>query len=893
MGMFSREKTTYVSSQAFNLAGDEDNRYNFLKTNVITSAIGNRHIAESLTKSYVEGPGIKLRGYPKWSRDGDYINEVGLISGNVTTLPIIDLDILASQIPHAAAETVFILSTSTGLGDYSYWAEQHILENYPERINTAYTLDIFPVGLLGATHSILITFEDLTSDTIYPSGFSTYTRFLYATYNLVTEGSSGSVTTGTEVEIPIGDPYPSTAGYTQDSTSSVITSVSLNEITTVDVTYSDATSPEHTVTTVTTSDSYTELHEQYSLITSGPVVPGIDDVSTLTTLLYLDFVGSVLTTTTSNTVVEDLGGGVFKTTITSIATDTLILKKSHRTDTRIDTIKSFSKPKIFIYGYLTGNSVLDAMFADVAPQGIFFPPIPVRINNMDVKDEWSPALYEAGRKAFRRATGGKLDDIRKSVNDNEQLEDIDYAYVAFGVSLNVKENACKKYIYNFFHHLMLNSENAQAEYDNFKADWAAAKASHEAWAQWREDFILDLATLAEEPTRLSYPVTPKQSIHLRSDRDTDLHYQISIDWNYIVQNTGTGLYDPSLSTGKFMFTTTIVDEFSEAYWGENADGVMELKYAETAYSGVVKLVWQIDENTWSSLSIVGLTHSNYVYNDKWVETKGYVAINDPDESGFIIPLHEDIYKAMSIKDSTQMSTACCFIIFNSYTEVKEKWYQTSGFRVFMLIIAVVVSIFNAPAGVGIAMATMSVQAIVMIIIQAFINAVINMMIAMILAELFTIAATALFGDKVGRIVGSVAAVVAMAYVGSATGTSNFDINTLTTAPNLLMLTQVTLDAYSQYIVSQANKTMVEMNEYAKEASATLKTIQDKYAEDFGSNGFILDPLALVDSAKVFYETSETFLQRTTMTGVDIVETSLDVIHNFVEITMSNRLPLEI
>ena len=106
---------------------------------------------------------------------------------------------------------------------------------------------------------------------------------------------------------------------------------------------------------------------------------------------------------------------------------------------------------------------------------------------------------------------------------------------------------------------------------------------------------------------------------------------------------------------------------------------------------------------------------------------------------------------------------------------------------------------------------------VTIIIQAIVQVVVNAMIAMIISQLLTVAATALFGDKVGRIVGTIATVVVMAYAGSATGTGNFnfDINTLTTAPNLLMLTQVTLDAYSQYVVSQANKTMVEMKSTIK------------------------------------------------------------------------------
>lgn len=896
MGLFSREKTTYVSSVAYNLAGDEDQRFQFLKTNVIGAAIGNKPVSETLIKSYLAGPGSKLRGFPNWAENGDYLDHVGTVSGSISSAPDIDIDVLKTQIPHAVDEEVTITESTIDIADYSYWAEQYILDNYPERINTPYTLDIVPIGLIGFTHSIHISFtSDSFTDNFYPYDFNINSKYLYAIYNLSKAGDPGSLVTGSEIEILLSDPYPDTTGWTLASSVSNTVPVTLNEVTVIDVTYSDATPPEHSSSSTSTSDSYTDFLEQWTQTNPAPVVAGVDEIATITSYLNLIETSSIEPEVVVTTVDEDIGGGVIKTTVTTVTTDTLVPKKAYRTDTRKDVVKSYSKPKVFIYKYQNGNALLDAMFSVEYANGIFFPPIPFRINNADVKDSYSD-LYEASKKAFKRAVGGKYDEVRETINSNSSIGDIDYAYVMFGVSLNVKENACKKYIYKFFDHMRLNLPNGYSNYLDFKIAWQAARDSWAAWGQWRSDFIADLAAAEDEPIRLPYPqLKASQGIDVNSDRSTLLTYKISMWWNYVIENTGSGMYDSEIKVGELKFIVGDSDEFSELYWGEDADGVMELKTAESEYSDIIVLIWQKTETEWTSLIINGLTHSNYVYDGKWVDTKGVTALTDPEESGLIIPLHQDIFREMGIVDYTQMSTACCFVVFNCYQEVEEKWYQTTGFTVILLIIAVVVTILNPPAGAAVFSTAMSINTIVTIIVQAIVQAIVNAMIAMIISQLLTIAATALFGDKVGRIVGAIATVVVMAYAGSATGTGNFnfDINTLTTAPNLLMLTQVTLDAYSQYVVSQANKTMVEMNEYAKEASATLKTIQDKYAEDFGSNGFILDALALVDSAKVFYETSETFLQRTTMTGVDIVEMSLDVVHNFVEITMSNRLPLEI
>ena len=242
----------------------------------------------------------------------------------------------------------------------------------------------------------------------------------------------------------MSDPYPDTTGWTLASSVSNTVPVTLNEVTVVDVTYSDSTPPEHSSNSTSTSDSYTDFLEQWSSITPAPPVAGVDEIATITSYLNLIETSSIELVVVVTTVDEDIGGGVIKTTITTVTTDTLVPKKAHRTDTRKDVVKSYSKPKVFIYRYQSGNPILDAMFSVGYSSGIFFPPIPFRIDNADVKDSYSD-LYAASKKAFKRATGGKYDKVRETINSNSSIGDIDYAYVVFGV-LNVKENACKVYL---------------------------------------------------------------------------------------------------------------------------------------------------------------------------------------------------------------------------------------------------------------------------------------------------------------------------------------------------------------------------------------------------------------------------------------------------------------
>ncbi len=110
------------------------------------------------------------------------------------------------------------------------------------------------------------------------------------------------------------------------------------------------------------------------------------------------------------------------------------------------------------------------------------------------------------------------------------------------------------------------------------------------------------------------------------------------------------------------------------------------------------LYWQETAETWHCLAITGLTHVNNIYEDKSIYTDAFTALGDADESGFIIPIHEAVFRAMPMVQATQMSTACCYLVVNSYVVVKQAWYQTAFFQILLIVVVIVISIFTFGAG---------------------------------------------------------------------------------------------------------------------------------------------------------------------------------------------------
>ena len=65
--------------------------------------------------------------------------------------------------------------------------------------------------------------------------------------------------------------------------------------------------------------------------------------------MYQDQTGSVDTNTNVVVTTETISGGVIKTTTTTTTTDTIVLDRSHRTDTQDVILKSWGPLKVYIY----------------------------------------------------------------------------------------------------------------------------------------------------------------------------------------------------------------------------------------------------------------------------------------------------------------------------------------------------------------------------------------------------------------------------------------------------------------------------------------------------------------------------------------------------------------
>lgn len=902
MGLFSTDKQVYVASAAYNLAGNEEDRFSFLKSIMSRRVLADTgaSVSETLQGAYLHGPGLKMRAFYRWAAKPGNYDSIGLMTGNLRSTVNINVEAVSAELDDmlglSAGSATWVQRAEVGFADYSMWAEQWILNNRPADFDTDWVADIDDV-----TKVVTIDFADSTSVSFAPPGFDFQAEYLYVYYNVVSENVSEPVVPGALISIgtaafPVLAPADGWSLF-----SNVVTPVPLTLNTTVTVTtvktYSDGR-PSETSTvgpTVTpASTSYDTFVKTYKRTVPLGSTGGGSEVQERRETAYL-FEDVIVTSTTSTVPVvttDTVDGGTVTrtTTVTTVTvTEHATPSRSYRIDTQIVTLQDFGPNKLHIYGIGAGNEFFDSLKSGYDDYGQFFPIIPIRLWVQFLSDSYFPTSYLEAKAAYKKLTsGGDLDELIEEIGENPDVGDMDHVYIASGVSLNVLDNSCRKYLYRFFEKLQASQIGGPSLYNL----WKAGQEAHEGadpyadWAEWyaaQEDPGSPLFGTPPPSQPVNFDTLAYNEINFQNTGDLITSYHMRLDWIYIADGEGLGLGKPGAKVGELWFEDLGYDDFIVNLFNINTSSFLS-KFRNL---NKVRLYWQRTAGTYTYLDIVGMSHYNLIYDGKFVRITASDALADTDESGFIVPLHYETLREMSLVDSTQMTLSSSFLVINSYEVVKRRWYEKGFFKILLVIIVVVVVTFvagpeagvGAGAGVG---ATFSVAALTALIINAAVNAVAAMLLMAILEKVLI----AVFGEEIGRILTFVVNIVLTIVSFGMNGGFNFSM--LMQPEVLLMLTNSVLGAYAYSVNAETMALQQQSLDYAKEAKAEAERIQQAYFNEFGYGGGQIDPFMFVESAKILNESSDTFLTRTLMTGSDIAEMAHQLLNRYPELSL--KLP---
>lgn len=551
----------------------------------------------------------------------------------------------------------------------------------------------------------------------------------------------------------------------------------------------------------------------------------------------------------------------------------------------------WSTPLLLIYQRGTGKPAMDALFNTGTSGGEYLPFIPFRHENQFLSQSYKPDVYEQAKKAYKKSTGQKFDTLVNQIKDNPDLKEIDFAYIFFGPSLNTVDKASRRYIFAYLKYLAGGQLIGSNAYNSWVAEQPSIADGQINWLTWYQAQFNNppgSPLTGASPFRPAPTGVPGNSVIIEDRGPAKTNFKIEISWQSITQSSGTGVGRAGAKKGDVWFTFANGQTINvNGYTNEEAE---KLKI------DTVEAYYQVTHDQWQKLVIVGLKHTNHIYNGKSVEITAAQALVDVDESGFLVPIQYDVFREMSLVDSTQMSTQCVNIVFNCYQIVKKKWYQRGWFKVLLVIAIVVISVVTGGVGAG-TVGLLGTNASVGMALgfaglaATIAGAIANMVAAMLLTKLITVASMELFGDKIGAIVAAIASVVAV-QVGSMmqAGQSLSTAWTSLMEPmNLLALTNAVGNGYAGFLQADTMEIMNKTREATDDFRKQTLDLQARYAEEFGYGNAQFNPMSLTQVGHDFFtESSEAFLNRTLLTGSDIASMNGEMITNFVELTLRNE-----
>ena len=521
----------------------------------------------------------------------------------------------------------------------------------------------------------------------------------------------------------------------------------------------------------------------------------------------------------------------------------------------------------------------DSVFEEFFPKDLssdatlLVPPIAFRLNNHELSElaednEQHKELYKLSKRAYQKVYGlNAYKKMDEAILDNDHIRDIDYAYLFFGVPINTKMWFGQAYLYNFFkmlHDMLPGSETPNASVfttrTSGKTNQFYVKAN-------------------KHPLNFSYTISWDSSQYLPNQ-------DIPSKAKFEKKRKYTSYYER--------------EELKETRTHHTEEGGTETYEVVVGYNYHLYLVHKISKDKCSIVRFTNLTHENHVYDWHSVTTTVQEAFSSEDESSFLVPIHEGVFKSLSALTQAELGETFGYLVFNCYESKKLKWYQTSAFRSFMTIVplgiapiawswSVSSNIAAQAAAQGTTVAAMSSAQISSIVMASLKNTLLSMLAAIAVSKIVELMLKPVLGNQMAGIFGSLAGALAGMYV-----VAGFDFSKLTEglmkAKNLIALSVSTLKGYNQGLAQDMQEMLQQGARELQDMQEQTKALQEEYASEFINVNMWAN-----ESLQYHLQTTmspERYFDWTLMRGAEIAERTLDFTVNFPEYSTRTFLATE-
>ena len=309
-----------------------------------------------------------------------------------------------------------------------------------------------------------------------------------------------------------------------------------------------------------------------------------------------------------------------------------------------------STGKIGFFTYQHGTGIypaIDAAYALANTQlGTFFPWCYFRLRSVDVYMAETRDTIDQMR-SWCDQLGVSFDQLHEGVHQAPDVEDVAQSLLMMAITPGNKNPACREYLFKHFSALHSNSL-PQTQLD------PSLEGKFDAFTS-----------------------SPSQMQHIQDNR-----FAMSFQYSGISKRRVPGKIG---SRGAYDSRFGILGQDKHTFLTQTPTGT-SISNALTQQPGWI-YQYQVTDALYEEIIVYGLRVSYAVHQEK-----GYAAGGQEPE--LLIPIDRAIAQTMSVPAREQLFCRALTLLVNTVLEIKTPWYASSAFRIILLIVAVVVTIFS-------------------------------------------------------------------------------------------------------------------------------------------------------------------------------------------------------
>lgn len=338
--------------------------------------------------------------------------------------------------------------------------------------------------------------------------------------------------------------------------------------------------------------------------------------------------------------------------------------------------------KVRFWTYEVGSGVYPQLdeIANEPPEeeilGTFYPRIYFRRDKTPVNKDHYTDAYNTGAKVVK-AIGINYDDILDSIHENPDIGDIEQAYLTLGVPINSTNQTDLKYLYEFY-----DAIHKAGVFIPINDNGTTQRQVGSTTGGFFSSTYISLFNRILNPLRANKYGLPVVNFSMK-----DGYFSSSLKCSGVYKRRVIG------SIGKIGEYSSIIGRFEEFEKIETDPKLIRLREfissSKKLFGLSIRIRKQISSRVYEEIQIDNPISTQNIRGSHYTN-----ATLEEDIENLLIPIDRNIARSFPLNKREELFSRGLHFVFNSFVQVKVKWYQQGWFKSILQIAAVVITVIS-------------------------------------------------------------------------------------------------------------------------------------------------------------------------------------------------------